>query len=194
MSATQSNTTVTTAKGSAAGETASVGAAVGLALVNDVTSATTERDILNANGDVRFAAAGAADHTTSATASSKGGKSDDEAGKTGANGKKQEDATVDDKVDSQLAFGKTQQTKNGVGSGKQQAATGSAAGGKSSAGTSEGKVSVAAAAAVNIIDSNTTASVADGRTVSTTGAFALAASGNTDASTNADGAAVGNGA
>ena len=86
---------------------------MGLALVNDVTSATTERDILNATGDVRFAAAGAADHTTSATASSKGGKSDDEAGKTGANSKKQEDATVDDKVDSQLAFGKTQQTKQG---------------------------------------------------------------------------------
>ncbi|WP_183023997.1 leukotoxin LktA family filamentous adhesin [Variovorax sp. UMC13] len=191
VSATQRNVTTTAAKGSAVGESAAIGAAVGIALVNDVTSATTERDILDATGDVRFKATASSRHTTTATASSKGGKSDDEAGKTGADGKKVEDATVDDKVDNQLAYGKTQQTQAKVGSAKQQTATGNAAGGKASAASSEGKVSVAAAVAVNVIDANTTASVAANRTVSTTGAFELAASGQTDASAKSDGTAVG---
>ncbi|RZI65243.1 MAG: leukotoxin LktA family filamentous adhesin, partial [Variovorax sp.] len=191
VSANQTNSTTTTAKGSAAGESASVGAAVAIVLANDVTLATTERDILGATGDVRIAAVAASDHTTSASASSKGGKADDEAGKTGADGKKQEDATVDDKVGNQLAYGKTQQTQSNVGTGKQQASTGTAASGKASAASSEGKVSVAAAVAVNVIDAETTASVGAGRTVSTSGAFELAASGQTDATANSDGTAVG---
>jgi filamentous hemagglutinin family protein len=191
VSATQRNVTTTASKGSAVGESAAIGAAVGIALVNDLTSATTERDILDATGDVRFKATASSRHTTTATASSKGGKSDDEAGKTGADGKKVEDATVDDKVDNQLAYGKTQQTQANVGSAKQQTATGNAAGGKASAASSEGKVSVAAAVTVNVIDASTTASVAANRTVSTTGAFELAASGHTDASAKSDGTAVG---
>ncbi|RZL64885.1 MAG: leukotoxin LktA family filamentous adhesin [Variovorax sp.] len=191
VNAEQSNTTTTTSKGSAAGEKASIGAAVGIALVNDVTVATTARDIVNATGDVVIAAAGSSQHTTSASASSKGGKDDDQAGKTGADGKKQEDATVDDKVGNQLDYGKQQQTKANVGSTEQKGATGTAAGGKASASSSEGKLSVAAAVAVNVVDARVTASIGDGRTVSTTGAVEVAASGQTDAKASSDGTAVG---
>ncbi|MDM0029447.1 leukotoxin LktA family filamentous adhesin [Variovorax saccharolyticus] len=191
VSATQSNTTTTTSKGSAEGEKAAIGAAVAIALVNDVTNATTERDIVAATGDVAFTASSSSRHTTSASASSTGGKSDDEAGKTDTNGKKQEDATVDDKTDGQLAYGKQQQTKNGVGSSSQQSASSNAAGSKQSASSSEGKVSVAAAVAVNVIDAQAIASIGDGRTVGTTGALSLAASGQTDASAASDGTAVG---
>ncbi len=191
LSATQVTSSTTSAKGSAQGEKAAIGAAVGIALVNDVTTATTDRDITSATGDVSFIASAASANTTTASASSKGGKDDDQAGKTDANGKKTEDATVDDKVNNQTSFGQQQQAKNNVGDSQQKSATSSSASGKPSASSSEGKVSVAAAVAVNVVDANASASVGTGRTVSTTGALKVAASGNTDGSATTDAEAVG---
>ncbi|WP_394787155.1 leukotoxin LktA family filamentous adhesin [Rhodoferax sp.] len=192
LAATQLTQTSTSAKGSAQGEKAAIGAAVAIALVNDTTTATTDRNIVSATGNVSFAAVSASANTTSASASSTGGKSDDQAGTNGADGKKQEDATVDDKVGNQVGFGQQQQTKNNVGDSNQQSATGSSANGKPSASSSEGKVSVAAAVAVNVVGVNASATIGAGRTVSTSGALALNASGNTDGTATSDATAVGN--
>ncbi len=191
LSAQQNTSTTTSAKGSTAGDKAAIGAAVAVVLVNDLTTATTQRDILNATGPVTFTASASSANDSSASASSSGGKSDDQAGTTDANGKKVEDLTVDDKVANQTDFGKSAQTKSGVGDSTQQTSTSTSAADQPSAKSDEGKVSVAAAAAVNIIASTTTASIGDNRTVSTSGALKLAASSNTDGIAKSDGTAVG---
>lgn len=192
LSVEHTSTTTTSAKGSAQGDKAAVGAAVGIVLLNDVASATLERDIDTASGAVSVSAHASSASSNTATASAVGGKSDDDAGQTDSTtGKKKEDASVDDKVSNQTAFGKKTQKDSNVGDGDQQTATDSADGNKTSASSDEGKVSVAAAVAVNIVSATATARVADGVTVKTAGALTVGASGNTDSSASSDGSTVG---
>lgn len=192
LSADHTSTTTTSAKGSAQGEKAAVGAAVGIVLLNDVASATIERDIDTATGAVSISARASSASTNTATASAVGGKSDEDAGQTDSTtGNKKEDASVDDKVSNQTDFGKKNQTRSGVGSTDQQSATDSADSNKTSASSDEGKVAVAAAVAVNIVSAKATARVADGVTVKTADALTIGASGNTDSSASSDGSTVG---
>ena len=192
LSVEHTSTTTTSAKGSAQGEKAAVGAAVGIVLLNDVASATVERDIDTATGAVSVSAHASSASTNTATASAVGGKSDEDAGQTDSTtGQKKEDASVDDKVSNQTDFGKKNQTRSGVGNADQQSATDSADNNKTSASSDEGKVAVAAAVAVNIVSATSTARVADGVTVKTGGALTLSASGNTDSSASSDGSTVG---
>ena len=192
LSVEHASSTTTSAKGSAQGDKAAVGAAVGIMLLNDVASATIERNIDTATGAVSVSAHASSASTNTATASAVGGKSDEDAGQTDSTtGKKKEDASVDDKVSNQTAFGKKTQTDTGVGDGDQQTATGNADGNKTSASSDEGKVSVAAAVAVNIVSAKATASLADGVTVKTAGSLTVSASGNTDSSASSDGSTVG---
>ena len=192
LSVEHTSSTTTSAKGSAQGDKAAVGAAVGIVLLNDVASATIERNIDTATGAVSVSAHASSASTNTATASAVGGKSDEDAGQTDSTtGKKKEDASVDDKVSNQTAFGKKTQTDTSVGDGDQQTATNNADGNKTSASSDEGKVSVAAAVAVNIVSAKATASVADGVTVKTAGSLTVSASGNTDSSANSDGSTVG---
>ena len=191
VSAQQATATSTTAKGSAKGESAAIGAAAAVALVNDVTRATTDRDITAARGDLAFMAQSSSTTKTVSIASSKGGKADDQAGTTGADGKKVEDATLNEKIANQLNFGKQTQAKNNVGSAEQKSATDAAAADQPSAESNEGKVSVAAAASVNVVDVQTSATIGAGRTVATAGALDIQARGNTDSEAKSDGSAVG---
>ncbi len=186
------SSTTTSVKGSAQGEKAAVGAAVGIVLLNDVASATIERSIDTATGAVSVSAHASSASTNTATASAVGGKSEEDAGETDSTtGQKKEDASVDDKVSNQTDFGKKNQTRSGVGSSDQQSATDSADNNKTSASSDEGKVAVAAAVAVNIVSATATARVADGVTVKTAGALTVSASGNTDSSASSDGSTVG---
>ena len=192
LSVDHTSSTTTSAKGSAQGEKAAVGAAVGIVLLNDVASATIERSIDTATGAVSVSAHASSASTNTATASAVGGKSEEDAGETdSATGQKKEDASVDDKVSNQTDFGKKNQTRSGVGSSDQQSATDSADDNKTSASSDEGKVAVAAAVAVNIVSAKATASVADGVTVKTAGSLTVSASGNTDSSASSDGSTVG---
>ncbi|WP_417269807.1 leukotoxin LktA family filamentous adhesin [Celeribacter sp.] len=184
VSAAQQATTTTTAKGQAAGGTAAIGAALALNLVNDTVIATTKRDI-SAGGDVTLAAAGASLGTLTAEASASGGKAADEDGDAEAG----EDATVDETVDKRLGSARDQQSASGVGDAEQQGNTDAAAADEHSAETSEGKVTVAAAVAVNIQNAAVEASVPNAVNItSPTGALKILAASNTDgrATTTAD--------
>jgi ubiquinone biosynthesis protein UbiJ len=192
ITADHASATTTSAKGSTQGDKAAVGAAVGIVLLNDVASATTDRNILNATGDVTISAHASSASTNSAIASAVGGKSTDDAGTTDpATGKPSEDSTVDGKVDNQLTYGKNTQTANNVGDADQKSSTSSAASNKPSAKSDEGQVAVAAAVAVNIVSASATATIADNRTVTTSGALKLSATGNTDGIATSDGSVVG---
>lgn len=176
VEARHSSTITTRAKGSSQGEKAAVGIAVAVTIANDSAVATTARDI-TAGGDVRFAALTSQSTTTTASASAKGGKEEKKDGEA--------DDTPDDGVDrevgKQAAFGQDKQ-KDGSDNKTQQPA---------SAESSEGKVSVAAAVAVNVAESRAEAYVPDGITLDTTGSLTVEASGNTDAGAHSDGSAAG---
>ena len=190
LQATQSTQTTGSAKGSSQGEKAAIGAAVSVLLLNDVSQAELAREVVNGSGSITLQATSASVSGNSASASSKGGKADDEAGQTDATtGRKKEDASVDDKVDGQLDYGKQQQADNGVGDTRQRTATNSSASGQPSAQTDEGKVSVAAAVSVNLVDARASATVS--ADVATSGALSVQALGQTDASALSDAAAVG---
>lgn len=190
LQAAQSTQTTGSAKGSSQGEKAAIGAAVSVLLLNDLSQAELAREVVNGSGSITLQATSASVSGNSASASSKGGKADDEAGQTDATtGRKKEDASVDDKVDGQLDYGKQQQADNGVGDTRQRTATNSSASGQPSAQTDEGKVSVAAAVAVNLVDARASATVS--ADVATSGALSVQALGQSDASALSDAAAVG---
>jgi hypothetical protein len=199
VQADQTSTTSTIAKGSSQGAKAAIGAAVAVALVDDEVTATTARAIITTGtapgttGAVSFLAHGASASSASATASAVGSNTDDSAGTTDpATGKEKEDASVDDKVQKQSDFGKTEQASNNVGDSKQQASTAdSADNNKASASSSEGKISVAAAVAVNLQTSSATATVPDGGNINAAGLLKLSSSNNTDGQALSDGSAVG---
>ena len=162
VQADQASSTTTSAKGSAQGAKAAIGAAVAVALVDDEVSATTARAITaNGTGNVSFLAHGASASSASATASAAGGKSDDQAAS--------DDGDVDTKVSKQTSFGKKQQTDNNVGDANQKSSTASADSSKPSASSSEGKISVAAAVSVNLQKSSATATVPDSGNVNAAG-------------------------
>ena len=176
VQATHSSDVATNAKGSSNGETAAVGIAVSVGIVNDTAIATTARDI-DADGAIRFATHASQSTSSSATASARGGKEEKKEG--GA------DDTPDDGVDREVS------KQASFGQGKQKEGSANQAQSPASAESSEGKVSVAAAVAVNVADLRAEAWVPDGITLDAGGALTVEASGNTDAAAHADGSAAG---
>ncbi|MEO8751246.1 MAG: LEPR-XLL domain-containing protein, partial [Casimicrobiaceae bacterium] len=162
----------TNAGGTAAGKDAAVGASLALTIATDKTIATTDRDIA-ATGNVSLQALAAAASQANATASAVGAKGTDEAGGSGTPNKQAND---------QRTFGDKIAADHGTGNSGSTAAP--------KAETSSGGVTVAAAVAIDIANSEARATLPDGRTIAATGSVTLKATNNTDAHSNADGSAV----
>ncbi|MEN6567595.1 MAG: leukotoxin LktA family filamentous adhesin, partial [Veillonellales bacterium] len=177
IGATNSDTITTAATGSTDSSKAAVGAALAINVVNDTATATTDRDITT-SGAVTLNAQNVDNITANATASAAGGKAAKDDG-TAESGQQ----NVDEMVSSQTSFG---QTKQGKEQSEQKSAT--------SASTSEGKLSVAAAVGVNVADSEATAKTQAGHTITTGGKLTVTSAQNASDTVKADGSAVGSAA
>ncbi|MBW6507438.1 MAG: leukotoxin LktA family filamentous adhesin [Rhodobacteraceae bacterium] len=187
ISAAQHSTITTEASGKAAGSTAAIGAALALALVDDRTTATTARNI-SAGGAVSFSASGVSDSTLTATASAAGAKdAEDEDAAPDSTGE-----SVDKSATREFTAGSGKQQASGVGSADQQSSTSTAAADEDgrSAKSSEGKVAVAAAVAINVQTSQVQALVPDGVSITAGGAITVASGATTSGSATSDGQAV----
>lgn len=165
--------TQASAEADAAGESVAIGASVAVNVASDLVQATTQRDVAATGGDLAFTAVSAASSGASAKASAKGGKEE-------TDGETPEDG-VDQEIGRQLALGQGQQSQDSANQAQQPG----------SAQTSEGKLSVAAAIAVNVADARAEAWIPDGRYAEASGGLFIAASGNTDAAAAADGSSAG---
>src|SRR5690606_32694549 len=192
LSAVQQSNTTTKSSGEAAGASAAVGAAMSLALIDDVVIATTARNIV-AGGNVGFMAMGASFSELVATASAVGAAPKEDPEDGGAESGDAESPDVNEQVTAKAAAATDRQKKAGVGSEEQQAASAAQKDDKEgrSAETSEGGVSVAAAIAINVQGASVTAGVPDGVSITLGGALIISAAGNTDGKLDANGSAVG---
>jgi len=174
--ATHHGNTSNTAKGDSAGATA-VGAAIALSFVSDEAVASTARNLL-ADGSIAFTANADGKSTVDVTASAAGTTKSKEntSGSTKANDQTSKQTALADQKS-----GKTNEQGTS----------------RTSANSSSGDVSVAAAIGLNVAESTARASIASGLTVRAdvdnnnagTGTLSLQASNNMDATTNADGKA-----
>src|SRR5690606_16576875 len=185
LSATQSSQVSTNASGAAAGEKAAVGAALALAIVDDVVEVTTRRSLTSA-GDTSFSATGVSSGELVATASASGAAAADD------DGKSKDGKTVDDDVTGKLQHGATRQKSAGVGSSGQQASTTANANNEESrsAKSEEGKVSVAAAVAINVTNTSVSALIS-GVDITSAGSLSISSQASTSADLAADGSATG---
>lgn len=183
--AIQQSTTKTLSSGEAAGGTAAIGAALSLAIIDDIVIATTARNI-TAGGAVGFSAMGASFSELTAKASATGAAAD-------KGSEDSDEPDVNAQVTAKAGAGTDKQKKAGVGSAKQQDASAAQKNDEAgrSAETSEGGVSVAAAIAINVQGANVTAGVPDGVAITSGGALTITAVGNTDGKLDANGSAVG---
>ncbi|MGN6127474.1 MAG: beta strand repeat-containing protein, partial [Humibacter sp.] len=158
----------------AGGSSAAIGVGIALTIANDTVSATTDRSI-KAGGDVTLRSSSVSGSSATAQASASGAP--ESSGSSGGAGD-----GVDSQVKGQRDFADTSAANNGV--------KGSGAMGTPSASTSDGKVNVAAAIAIDLATVNTTATIEhDGLDITAGGVVTLASSQNTDAATSADGSA-----
>jgi len=175
-SAQHRGSVATMADGEAAGSSAAVGAAIGFTYANTDVVATTLRDIAAAGGAVSFTTSATGQNTTRAKASASGAED------TGSDAQSQ--------GDSKRGAGNQRAASSGTG------ASGSGTGKKASAETpSEGSesgdsIAVAAAIAIDIVDSDSRAEIGDGRTITSGGVLTLRSRSNVDGSAVADGTAV----
>ena len=190
VSATQDSTVTTTAKAEAAATKAAIGASLALALIDDRVLATTERDVkaVGEASSVTFNAIGVSSSTLSATASASGANEGDDANAAPTS----TGESVDKTTTSKLTFASDKQDKAQVGSTDQRSATSSEAGNETgrSAKTSEGKVSAAAAVAVNVQKSSVKAVTNDGVSLTSGGALNISAASHANGSASSDGSAV----
>ena len=176
----------TSASGSAAGQSASIGPALALAIVDSSTEATLERGV--EAGSVDLGSESYRRINTSSTA-----------GRLGA--EKADEQTPPDGVDKQiqkqtsLAESKKEKLKSGGGGGEGSDGEGDVEKVVPSAETGEGKVGVAAAIGVNLVSATTRASTSDDAItrISWGGSLNLSSAANTDVSVTADGSRVSGG-
>ncbi|MCP5009491.1 MAG: hypothetical protein GY942_05895, partial [Aestuariibacter sp.] len=169
--------TTTFADGSAGGDSAAIGVALGLNIVNDNTLSTSKRNI-TAAGDISFIAHAAAASSAGAKASATGAKDE---------GDNPDDQGVDKKIGAERKLANDKAIETGTTGTDGVSDTPKAE-------TSEGGVSVAAAIGVNIASSTALAEIPAGRTVSSEGILTLSSSNNSDATAKANGMATGAGA
>ena len=185
VEADQTASETTNASAEAAGDKAAIGIALSLALVNDKVVVSTGRSIIAAN-DVTFKASGTSIGTLAVTASAAGAEGSDENDEaTDGQG------TVDDRANDQFDHARTTQRTSNVGDDDQQDDTDAAARQEHSAETSEGKLSVAAAAGVNVVTSSVSAQLTDGKDITAGGRLTVMALNGTDGTVTADASASG---
>jgi hypothetical protein len=180
--ASLTNGVQTQAEGETEAKTA-VGISFALSIVNDKSLATTGRDLLvTGSGAAAFMATTISGSESRAKSSAKG--ADDEY----TNNSKSEGNT-DDKTKAQKDYAdKTAKDKASANGGTAKGNGASAD--SNSQSTSDGQVSVAAAIAVNIENASATASIPDGRHVTSGGVLTVMAAENADGHANADGEAT----
>ncbi|HYC46066.1 MAG TPA: LEPR-XLL domain-containing protein, partial [Burkholderiales bacterium] len=168
----------TLADGEAAGGTAAVGAAVAVSYLKDTVIATSLRDIAAA-GAVTFSAGSVGQNNTRAKASASGA-SDSEGG------------TSQSKADGKRDAGNTRAQNSGAA----QASTTNKAEAKKSSDSNSGgdSVAVAAAIAINVVDSEVKAELPATVTVSAGGLLTVSSGSNVNGSAIADGKAADGGA
>ncbi|HHW09619.1 MAG TPA: leukotoxin LktA family filamentous adhesin [Firmicutes bacterium] len=184
----------TTAKGSSQGETAAIGAAVAVALVDNTTEAILAYHVVS-QGLVNIEAKSIGKVETGAVAGAKGEKEKDASTpEDGVDKKVKEQTTLAEKKRDEAKGG-----ERGADQGQGDQDGGRASGEPTepkpvpSAETGEGKVGVAGAIGVNVVTSNTRARTADGVNISAAGDLTLQAAANTDTKVAADGSTVGSG-
>ena len=138
------------------------GVTLALAIVNQTTTAQTERNV-TAGGTVSFTAMATDGSTATATASAAGAPASMGSGSGSV-------SSVDGTVSTQRSFANTQADNNNVMDSKGDSSTPSAS-------TSDGQVSVAAAIAINIGQETTLATIPDGVTIGSTTPLTVTAGG-----------------
>jgi hypothetical protein len=189
-SATHTGTTTSTAGGTTAGTSAGIGASIAVNLATDQTTAMTSSN-LNSSGAVSFTATGSGTSTATATASASGGPTDNGSadGSGGGTENGQTVGDVDDQDGDQRSFADSEGTSAGISD--DDASTPSAETSDDQDDGKDAKVSVAAAIAVNIADSEADATIPDGLSVTSGGALTVSASNTTSATATADGTSSG---
>ncbi len=182
------NDVSTTATGDTKSGRTGVGLSLALAVVNDTVLATTARDLTATAGGVAFLSRVVSSGRTSSKASAVGGEGDNGSGRhEGAT-----DQSVDNKAGAEQAFGDRIAADQVKVARADDTATVKGSQGKAipSAQTSEGRVSVAGAVAVNLAYATATAFIDNGRTVIASGLLTLGSASNVDGSSSAEGSAV----
>ena len=170
FSATATHTgTAATSTGANAGDgdDFSAGVSIALGFVTDLTTATTARSINAQGGGITFESDGSAASLVSSSASADGGPSDGSSG------------TVDFQNALQRAYADsmgliTDSKGNSVSAGNTKSAAATP-----SAQTSDGSVTVAAAVAVNIVDSESVATIPGGLSITAAGPLTVNANNDT---------------
>jgi hypothetical protein len=169
--ATHTDDVQTTATGKTTGDTA-VGASFALAVHGAAAVADAQRN-LNAGGNLGLTANNRSNTKTGATASAKGSE---------GNG-----GNVDSQADGQRDAGNQAGTARG---GKDTAGTGDTP----SASSSDGNVAVAAAVAINVVNTDASTGIAASRSITSGGTVALLSTMNSDVEADASGEATTDGA
>ena len=175
------NLVTSTAKGSAESSgDAAIGVALALSIGDHVVSARLERSVISSglSGNVLVEAIGRSRVLSDATASAEGAPGEGDADESSAN----------EQIGDQRDHADSTSTDNG-GSGTAPAEASSGSNGEQ-ANDSSGPVGVAAAIAVNIAGSSSTASIADGLTITTGGSVTVRSSANADGRADANGKAM----
>ena len=170
MGANQSVSVTTTAKGDAIGVNAAVGASLALAVVNHTVEAVIARDV-TASGQVGMDATGHGSSTVTASASA-----------SGAPDKNSGSPTPDAQAGSQRDLADNVATSNDANGSEDSPANPPSQ-------TSNGTVAVAAAISINILTTQSLATIESG-VVLDASAVSLATAANSDAETSADGSAT----
>ncbi|MES1247222.1 MAG: hypothetical protein ABUS54_06080, partial [Actinomycetota bacterium] len=177
LTATQTATSTTTAKGNAAGGTVAIGLALALAIPDDEVTASISRTV-SAN-NVSLTASGSSTTTTEADASAAGAAGADSGTKKDSSGK-----DVNGKADDQLSSANADRTSATGKSAKTTDTSNAKAQTSDNNGTSgsgdKNTVTVAGAAAINIVTALSKAWFLDTAHVTATGTTTLKALANTD--------------
>jgi hypothetical protein len=182
VQARHSTTAQTTADASVAGEKVGVGAAVGISIIVDSTTATGARDI-TAGGTADIMASARQTSHVDITASAKGNKSKEDGGKDS-------DATAQSQADGATGGTKTLPKAQDNLDTANTSSSAKTADGTGQNGTGSASVGVAAAIGVNWVTSDTTASIADNVHVSAGGRLDVLAESETDLATMVVGASI----
>ncbi|KAG1649184.1 hypothetical protein GQR58_029239 [Nymphon striatum] len=180
-------TTTATGSSSSTGGSAAVGIALALTIANHTVSATTLRNV-STDGSVTMSAVGRSVSTSTATASAAGAPGDGQPGSP--NDPAADTPDPDGDVNKQIAANRTladDRAKENKPEGATDAESTSGTVETPSAESSTGPITVAAAIAVNIANTDAVADVPTGVTINAGGAVTIQASNNTDAEANADG-------
>jgi len=182
------HTSTTTATGSATATNAAVGLALSLDLVEHTTTATLARSV-TAGGNITVTSQGTSALTSTAIASVNGAPADGEAGAPNGAGADGSPADPEGSVDKDVAKQRTlanDLAQANTGSTTADEATGA---GKTPKGKdAKGAITAAAAVAIIVADTSSTASIAAGIIIeATAGTVAVLAESDTDSATSATG-------